>query len=73
MSILCMHLNVMHIFAFYALIRRPFVHHDHRALQRFSDLAWRLIHNVDLGELTSFSLRLEGLDAVVEICVYIIS
>lgn len=62
----------MHVSELYALVRPPFIHHDHRTVQRFSDLALCLIHNVDISKLTSFSLRLEGLNAVIEIRVYII-
>lgn len=71
MSTLCMHLNAILISELYALVRPPFIHRGHRTVQHLSDLTWRLVHYVDISKLTSFSLRLEGLDAVIETRVYI--
>ena len=40
-------------------------------MQDFADLACRLIHDVGISKLTSLPLSLEGLDAVIEIGVWI--
>ena len=41
------------------------IHRIDRAVQRFADLAGRLIHDIGIGKLTSLPLQLEGLDAVI--------
>ena len=46
-----------------------FIHRVHRRVQRLYNLAWRHVHDVGVCKLTPLSLRLEGLDTVIEICV----
>ena len=47
-----------------------FMHRLHIRLQYLYNLAWRHVHDVGVCELTSLSLRLEDLNAVIEIRVY---